>query len=255
MARPARRSRSCSSPATGRPMRRPRAPSRPRHSRHQGGVGQADDAAGGRRARALDFPTIERTTLVERHQGHLRAAHRCPADPCRAELRRRLRRRPAERARAPEHDHGAARRRHRRRARRSRSPRTRSGSAPTCRPRAAADRSTVSLSALTANLGPVARPDGRRGRASGLRPRRHRADPQPAADRHRAGQKDPNGIASRALPALLYRREPSVCATRIGQRGGGEELHPRPTGRLQGRAGCGPTMPSCSWFRTCRSRR
>ena len=60
-------------------------------------------------------------------------------------------------ARAAVDGHVDARRRHRHAALRSRSPRPRSGWAPTSTPASSLDRSTVTLSALSANLGAVAR--------------------------------------------------------------------------------------------------
>ena len=40
-------------------------------------------------------------------------------------------------------------------------------------------------------------------------------------------QKDPNGIAQRVLPALLFGRKPSLCDAGRRRRGGDRPLHPR----------------------------
>ncbi len=79
-----------------------------------------------------------------------------------------------------------------------------------------ADRSTVSMSALSANLGAVARPAGGHRPQPGLRPGRAGARPHADDDRHPQQLKDPNAMASRALPVLLYGETHPYGSTGVG---------------------------------------
>ena len=132
----------------------------------------------------------------------------------------------------------------------------RSGSARRSALRAALDRSTVMLSALSANLAPSLALLGRRGQ--GRRPSR------PARNRRGVRtqtltaiaqvQKDPNGIARALLPALLYGADHPYAALRGGDAAAVDGATREELLVVPATGGCGPTMPRSSSSRTARWR-
>ena len=176
---------------------------------------------------ALDLADDQPHHAVERHPARLRAAHRGAADPGGAVVRRRRRRRSAGRRGLAGItmsllDEGADELTSQQIA----EAEERLGAEYQHRQRA--DRSIVTLSALSPNLAPSLDLLADIVQRAGLRARRGRPRPGPGADRHRADEKDPTagrraraarrdlrGDPSlwRARPAAIRRRSPSSPAT------------------------------------------
>ena len=152
----------------------------------------------------LDFPDIQRTRLANGIEVVYAQRTAVPVTRVSVELRRRQRRRSQGAARHPGADARPCSTRARPAAIRSRSPRSRSGSARASAPSASIDRTNVGLSALTPNLAPsldlladiVRNPAFDPSEVERLRGEQ--------LARIASEMTQPQGLALRALPPLIY---------------------------------------------------